>query len=229
MCPRCSSHSLLIKRRRGLEHLWIFLTGKRRYICMSCGNEFRALDRRREPRRQSRGLALPAALPARNPRAGNALIEFTLLGIPLIFVLISTFEMALGMWDYENLAYAIRAGSRYASTHGKGCLNGGNTCGITVGNVASVIAASAAGLPSSSMNVTLSSATAASVTCNPLSSCTSNSATWPPSGDNAPGMDIQIAGTYTFQSAISMLWPGAGKDSFGTFTFVAYTRQPMQF
>jgi hypothetical protein len=28
---------------------------------------------------------------------------------------------------------------------------------------------------------------------------------------------------------LAMLWPGAGSVSFGTFTFAAYTRQPMQF
>jgi hypothetical protein len=29
---------------------------------------------------------------------GNALIEFTLVGIPMMFVVISIFQVALGMW-----------------------------------------------------------------------------------------------------------------------------------
>jgi Flp pilus assembly protein TadG len=162
-------------------------------------------------------------------RAGSTLIEFTLVGIPLIFVLISTFEMARGMWNYQTLAYAVRVGSRYASMHGKGCIESGNTCGITVANVAGAISTAAVGLPAANFNVVLSSATAASVTCAPLSSCSSNATAWPPAGDNAPGQDIQISANYAFKSALAMLWPGGGKVSFGTFTFVAYTRQPMQF
>jgi Flp pilus assembly protein TadG len=162
-------------------------------------------------------------------RRGSTLVEFTLIGIPLIFVLVSTFEMARGMWNYQTLAYAVRAGSRYAAMHGNGCSGSGNTCGITVSNVASAISTAAVGLPAANFNVVLSSATAASVTCAPLSSCSSNATAWPPTGDNMPGMDIRISATYTFRSALAMLWPGAGKVSFGTFTFVAYTRQPMQF
>ena len=165
----------------------------------------------------------------RRGRTGSTLIEFTLVGIPLIFVLISTFEMARGMWNYQTLAYAVRAGSRYAAMHGKGCSGSGNSCGITVSNVAGAISTAAVGLPAANFNVVLSSATAASVTCAPLSSCNSNATAWPPTADNAPGLDIQISATYTFKSALAMLWPGAGKVSFGTFTFVAYTRQPMQF
>jgi hypothetical protein len=113
--------------------------------------------------------------------------------------------------------------------HGKNCTNNGNTCGITVANVASAIAGAAVGLPATNFNVVLSSATATSVTCAPLSSCSSNSTPWPPAADNAPGLDIQISASYTFKSALAMLWPGAGKVNFATFTFVAYTRQPMQF
>jgi Flp pilus assembly protein TadG len=162
-------------------------------------------------------------------RAGSTLVEFTLIGIPLIFVLISTFEMARGMWNYQTLAYAVRAGSRYAAMHGKGCTTNGNTCGIAVSNVVSAISTGAVGLPAANFNVVLSSATAPSVTCAPLSSCSANATVWPPAADNAPGQDIQISAAYTFKSALAMLWPGAGKVSFGTFTFVAYTRQPIQF
>src|SRR5580704_5212668 len=93
-------------------------------------------------------------------RAGSTLIEFTLVGIPLIFILISTFEMARGMWNYQTLAYAVRAGSRFAATHGKGCIAGGITCGITVANVGNAISTAAVGLPAANFNVTLSSATA---------------------------------------------------------------------
>jgi len=162
-------------------------------------------------------------------RKGSTLVEFTLVGIPFIFILISTFEMARGMWNYQTLAYAVRAGSRYAAMHGKGCTAGTNTCGITVASVANAISTAATGLPAANFNVVLSSATAASVNCAPLSSCSSNATAWPPAADNAPGSDIRVSATYTFNSALAMLWPGAGRVSFGTFTFVAYSRQAIQF
>ena len=50
---------------------------------------------------------------------GNATIEFTLVGIPLVFVLISTIEMARGMWIYHTLAYAVKEGTRYAVARGQ--------------------------------------------------------------------------------------------------------------
>jgi hypothetical protein len=49
-CPKCYCNELLIRRRKGIEKVMIYLTGKRKYICMSCGDVFRAADRRRRPR-----------------------------------------------------------------------------------------------------------------------------------------------------------------------------------
>jgi len=49
------------------------------------------------------------------------MIEFTLVGIPMIFLLISIFEISRAMWNYHTLAFAIREGTRYAAVHGSGC------------------------------------------------------------------------------------------------------------
>ena len=56
-------------------------------------------------------------------RLGNATIEFTLVEIPLLCVLISTFEMARGMWLYHTLAYAVKEGARYAAVRGQNSPN----------------------------------------------------------------------------------------------------------
>ncbi|MCU1329484.1 MAG: hypothetical protein JWN34_4854 [Bryobacterales bacterium] len=162
-------------------------------------------------------------------RSGEALVEFTLVGIPLIFILISTAEMARGMWNYQTLAYAIRSGARYATAHGQGCSAGTNSCGIRVSDVARSVAAAAVGLPPASFNIVLTSDSGATVTCAPVSSCFGNTATWPPAGDNTPGKDVRISGTYYFSAALGMLWPGAGAASFSTFTLPAWTRQQIQF
>jgi len=51
-CPKCYCDQLLIRRRRGFERIMIYLTAKRKYVCMSCGDVFRAADRRRFPRQK---------------------------------------------------------------------------------------------------------------------------------------------------------------------------------
>ena len=49
---------------------------------------------------------------------GNALLEFTLMGIPLIFVLISIVQLSIGLWRYYSLQYAVKAAGSYISMHG---------------------------------------------------------------------------------------------------------------
>ena len=159
---------------------------------------------------------------------GQSLIEFTLVGIPLIFAIISIVEVSRGMWAYHSLCYAMNEATRFVATKGKGCSFGTNSCAVTVGGIAQQIANTAA-LPPSDLNVTLYSASG-NVPCNPISACYNDNTTWPPNGDNAPGTDIKVAGQYTFVSALGMFWPGAGRgENFGTFYFPAYSRQQMQF
>jgi tRNA(Ile2) C34 agmatinyltransferase TiaS len=40
----------MIKQRKGLERIRIFLTGLREFRCRDCDTTFRGPDRRREPR-----------------------------------------------------------------------------------------------------------------------------------------------------------------------------------
>lgn len=40
----------MIRQQTGFERIMMRLTSKRKYICMTCGQPFRALDRRRTPR-----------------------------------------------------------------------------------------------------------------------------------------------------------------------------------
>src|SRR4051812_12070981 len=68
-------------------------------------------------------------------RRGQSLIEFTFVGIPIMFVLISVFEVSRGMWIYHTLAHAVREGVRYASVHGYNCTQNGNTCAVNMGPV----------------------------------------------------------------------------------------------
>lgn len=162
---------------------------------------------------------------------GSAMVEFTLAGIASIFLMISTFEISRGMWNYHTLAYAVREGARYASFRGKGCTNPGNSCSVTVGNIANQIASAAIGVPADQVNVTLMTPSGATTLCSPLNSCFPNVTVWPPatSNDNAPGGSITISAQYTFQSALAVFWPGAPSPKFGTIVFPASSTQIIMF
>lgn len=163
----------------------------------------------------------------RRGRRGSTLIEFTLVGIPMIFILLSITEMARGMWVYHSLASATNSAARLASLHGAGC-GTPNNCLITLDTLASTIQHSAPGLIPGTLNVTFTS-TAGDTTCNPLSACIGNSTQWPPSGANAVGANIEVSGSYLFRSGLAIFVPGAGGLLFGQVRFKAYSRQQVQF
>ena len=162
----------------------------------------------------------------RKGSTGNALIEFTLVAIPLIFGIISIVEICRGMWDYHSLAQAVKVASRAAATRGAGCAGLG--CQMTVGQIATTISGYAVGMPASSLNVTLTS-NAGKVTCNPLSSCKGSSTVWPPAGGNAAGSDIVISASYQFTSALAMFAPGTHGMKFNGVTLSAKSRQALLF
>ena len=160
---------------------------------------------------------------------GGAVVDFTLVGIPLVFVLISTFEMARGMWIYHTLAHAVTEGARFASVRGRGCTVPPNACGGTVGQVAQAVARAGVGLIPDDLDVTLTSA-AGSLPCSPLRSCLADSTAWPPAGNNTAGSEIGIRATYPFRSALAMFWPGAGRGRvFGAIEFGAESRERIHF
>jgi Flp pilus assembly protein TadG len=162
----------------------------------------------------------------RKGNRGNAIIEFTLVAIPLIFIQISIVEICRAMWDYHSLAQAVKVASRSVATHGAGCAGLG--CAVTVGQIATTISAYAVGMPASSLNVTLTS-NAGSITCNPLSTCTSSATVFPPAGGNSVGSDIIISGSYNFTSALAMFAPGTHGIQFSGVTLTAKSRQMLLF
>jgi Flp pilus assembly protein TadG len=161
-------------------------------------------------------------------RGGATFLEFTLVGIPMIFVMISVFEIARGMWIYHTLAYAVKEATRYAIVHGKGCATEPNACTVTIGQIAGKIRNSGVGLLPQDLSVTLESANS-SVVCSTMTTCLNSNTIWPDEGGNAPGQPITITVSYPFRSALSMFWPGSGPVSFGVFTFPATSQETIQF
>lgn len=166
-------------------------------------------------------------LPRKRNRAGSTTIEFVLVGIPVIFLIISTFEIARAMWVYQTLSHTAHSVTRHVAVKGAGC-GGTNTCSQTIGYFATDFANISSGMDASQISVTFYSQST-SVTCNPLNTCLTNSTVWPPTSDNAVGNDVRIAANIPFPNALAMFWPGSGSVPFSTFRFSAYSRQRILF
>jgi len=163
----------------------------------------------------------------------------TLVGIPIIFILISIFEMSRGMWIYDTAAHAAREGVRFAIVHGFNCVPTApvtNDCGTgtpkpyTIAGVAQVIQNAGVGLDPATTTVTFTAPSpgGAAVTCT-LTACAAITSTWPPAGQNAVGTIIQIDISTPFNSALAMFWPGAGKVSFSAVNLGATSMDAIQF
>jgi Flp pilus assembly protein TadG len=175
----------------------------------------------------------------RQNRRGNTVIEFTLVGIPIIFVLISVFEISRGMWHYHTLAYASREVARALIVRGINSGTTPNCCRATVDELSRKFADSAVGLvadPAHTASLTFrvldgtADMTAPKV-CAPLTSCYGDTSLWPPN-DNlaATGMNVEVVAQFPFRSAIAIFWPGAGRPmGFPTFVLTASSRERIQF
>jgi Flp pilus assembly protein TadG len=165
----------------------------------------------------------------RKGRRGSTILEFTLVGIPMIFIFISIFEISRGMWIYHTLAYAVREGTRYAAMHGSGCASP-NTCQVTIGGIAGVIKTAGVGLDPNGVNVTFTPASG-SVSSDTMTNQLASTTVWPPTGANAPGQTVKISVKYPFRTFLAVFWAGAGaplNDS-GVFYLPATSTQSIQF
>ena len=162
-------------------------------------------------------------------RRGNSVLEFTLVGIPMIFLLISTFEMARGMWIYHTLVNSVKVGARYASVHGQLCATSPNTCTVTMAQVAAQVQNGGIGLDPTQLSLTFTTQGVAPVSCI-LSNCLSNSSGWPDPTGYSVGNTFEIDATYPFTSMISMFWPGSfSLGTMGTVNLPASSKVRIQF
>ncbi len=164
-------------------------------------------------------------------RRGAVTIEMTLVGIPLIFVLLITFEIARGMWMYETLAHAVKQGVRLAIVHGQNCNPGpplNNNCPTTLGNIATEIANNGAGLDRDITYLTFIVVSGTGQTCK-LADCMKNTTRWPPADANGARTEIEIDIVTPFHSALAGFWPGTTPQSFALTNFGASSRDRIQF
>jgi Flp pilus assembly protein TadG len=167
----------------------------------------------------------------RHRQRGVAIVEFSLAGIGMIFLLICTFHLSYGMWNYHVLANATHELSRYLAVKGVNCTKPGNSCSVTVGAIATKAEALAIGVPKSALNLTLTTDSGAATSCSPVTSCEGSTTVWPPhtNTDNAVGKKITIAAMYQFTSPLLFFWPGHSAQKFGTVWFPASSSQTILF
>lgn len=173
----------------------------------------------------------------RKRERGSTLLEFTLVGIPMMFLLISTVEMARGMWTYETLAHAVRQATRFTVVKGQNCSTTPNSCAVTIARIAAEIQNAGIGLdPATFTNVTFRAYAGRTISHTTLQDCLSDTTQWPTATGGTPdpgasvGADIEISVMYPFRSALSMFWPGTGQGvRFGVFYFPASSRESIQF
>jgi Flp pilus assembly protein TadG len=154
---------------------------------------------------------------AASAKKGSVLVEFALVGIPLMLIPTAAVIVALGMWQYLTLAYSAEATARYVSLHGRSCVQDGSSCILSVSDVAAYFTGRALALEPSKTNVTLRSASQ-TITCNPVSSCSGNTAQFPNSDDNGINFDVTVTAYYSILNATPLIVPGmSGPRSFNLF------------
>lgn len=163
---------------------------------------------------------------------GASILEFTMIGIGMIFVFLSFIEIARGMWIYQTMAYAVREGARYAAEHGKDCAPPyapSPGCQVTIGQIAGVIKSAGVGLDTDNTTLTLTPASG-SATSDTITNLISNSTDWPPSTCYSPGQPVKISATYPFRTFLAMFWMGGrGLNDSQTFTLGASSTELIQF
>jgi hypothetical protein len=164
----------------------------------------------------------------RGGRRGSALLEFTLVGIPMIFISTSIMSASLDMWQFHNLAYGTQMTARYAAMHGRSCTQNGNTCTVTVGDLATYFQGQALALDASRLSVQLHSLSE-TINCDPLDTCSSNATVFPNPADNGVKFDIVVTATYPVTNPIALFWPGVGSVTPATFNLFATSRQMIVF
>jgi len=168
---------------------------------------------------------------------GQSVIEFTFVGIPVMFLLICIFEISRGMWIYSTLNHAAKEGVRYAIVHGQNCGINGNSCQVNLGpatgkcnnsnsTIAEVIQCAGLGLDPAQTKVRFTSVQGTT----PWYSLNAVPATtWPPADGNLLGEAITIDISSPFNTPMAMFWPGSSPVKFALGIFPASSSDLIQY
>lgn len=162
------------------------------------------------------------------------MLEFVFAGIAAVALMISTVQIGMAMWHYHTLAYAVHETNRYVIVHGLDCGLYGNTCKITVSDVAHKFASTSVGLPMDTVNLTLTpdSGSANAIACKPVTDCYTNANSanqWPPFTDSLQSDNSTVTASYTAGSGIVGLWYHTPGTRIGTITMTSSSKLPIIF
>ena len=89
----------------------------------------------------------------KNEERGQALVEFTLVGIIFFILVFGTMDVGRAVWNYNTLAQATREGARFAVVHGARCDAEAGCSAADLAAVEAVVIDNASGLNSSQVTV----------------------------------------------------------------------------
>src|SRR3954453_22649579 len=144
----------------------------------------------------------------RSGETGSAMVEFALIGIPVMFLLIITFEVSRAMWAYHTVAYAVKEGARFAVVHGNNCAAVPNNCTTTRAAVAQRIRNAALGLIPADLEIAFGAA-------EPFAAITTYTGAagnprFPTSAGGDRFLPLDIRARYTFRSPLGALLTAGG-------------------
>ena len=117
------------------------------------------------------------------------MVEFSLVFVPLLFLILGSFEFGRAVWTYHSLVSAVKRATRFAIVKGARCGQASSSCLASVADIGQRMRLEGLGLDPNDLDVTLVSKSQ-SLSCAPLASCMSSSTVWPPSPDNAVGLPL---------------------------------------
>lgn len=168
----------------------------------------------------------------RNQERGNSLIEFTLVGLGLVFVLICTFEMARGMWIYHTLSHVSKEATRFLIVHGVECQERASCLAeANLGTLAARVQYHGVGLLPNNLAIAVYRGQNQIVGSGGngvlLSSLVGSATIWDTT--SITGNPVRVVVRYPFRSALALLWPGAGVVNFSVVNLGASSWDMIQF
>jgi len=176
-------------------------------------------------------------------RRASSLLEFTFVGIPLMFVLVSIFEITRGMWMFNTLAHSVKEGVRLAVVHGNNCVVAPNNCPITAAQICQQMRNQGPGLdPARVIAVTFESSSRTMIypnlsDCELNQNCSGCTTAYFPSRDPGPTIDdggsqgsrVEIRAKYRFDSALAFYWTGSRGFTFGRIYLPATAKERIRY
>lgn len=168
----------------------------------------------------------------RATQRGSAIVEFTLVGIGLVFVLISIFEMARGMWVYHTLAHVSKEATRFLIVRGSECQDkSGCVASAQLGAFATKLREEGVGLDPTNFSVQVfrdgTQVVGSGGGFVTVSTLVNSTTLWDSVAKK--GAFVTVTVRYQFRSALAMFWTGQGPITFGVFNLGASSQDTIQY